>query len=156
DTWKENSAERTGMATATSETPLIIFDCDGVLVDSEPISLAVLVEALNAAGVTLDERRAKDLFLGRSLASMIAFARDEYGLAIDDAFLTAMRLSLYERFRAELKPVDGILDALAAIDEQGIAWCVASSSQPERIELSLTVTGILPRFAPRIFSATMV
>ncbi|MCL6707333.1 HAD family hydrolase [Pseudomonas sp. R2.Fl] len=144
------------MATAKSETPLIIFDCDGVLVDSEPISLAVLVEALNAAGVALDERRAKDLFLGRSLASMIATARDEYGLAIDDAFLTAMRLSLYERFRAELKPVDGILDTLAAMDEHGIDWCVASSSQPERIELSLTVAGILPRFSPRIFSASMV
>jgi haloacid dehalogenase superfamily, subfamily IA, variant 3 with third motif having DD or ED len=144
------------MTTAKSETPLIIFDCDGVLVDSEPISLAVLVEALNAAGVAVDEHRAKDLFLGRSLASMIATAHDEYGLSIDDAFLTAMRLSLYERFRAELKPVDGILEALAALEERGIDWCVASSSQPERIELSLTVAGILPRFSPRIFSATMV
>ncbi|MBO3761942.1 HAD family hydrolase [Ciceribacter sp. L1K22] len=144
------------MTIATSKTPLIIFDCDGVLVDSEPISLAVLVEALAEAGAPMDETRARELFLGRSLASMIATARDEYGLSIDDAFLSAMRLKLYDRFQEELQAIEGIADTLGALTTAGIDWCVASSSQPERIELSLTVTGILPRFAPRIFSASMV
>lgn len=127
-----------------------------MLVDSEPISLAVLVELLADAGIAMDVERATELFLGRSLASMIATARDVYGLAIDDAFLDAMRRKLYARFRTDLRPVTGILEALAALNTAGIDWCVASSSQPERIELSLTVTGIKPRFDPPIFSATMV
>lgn len=144
------------MTKTTSKTPLIIFDCDGVLVDSEPISLAVLVDALAEAGARMDEARARQLFLGRSLASMIATAHVECGLAIDDAFLSAMRLKLYERFKEELQAIDGIADALDDLGTAGVDWCVASSSQPERIELSLTVTGILPRFSPRIFSASMV
>lgn len=138
---------------AAKATELVIFDCDGVLVDSEPISLAVLVEALAAAGVAMSEEEAHDRFLGRSLKSMSEILHDEYGLAIDAAFLEAMRKVLYERFRLELQPIDGIAET---VDGLGIAHCVASSSQPERIRLSLSVTGLIDRFEPNIFSATMV
>ena len=137
-------------------TPFVIFDCDGVLVDSEPISLAVLIEMLTEAGIAIDEARARELFLGRSLGSLIVTAKQEYGLDIDDAFLGSMRIALYQRFRAELKAIENIAVALEGLEESGIDWCVASSSQPERIELSLNVAGILPRFKPSIFSATMV
>jgi HAD superfamily hydrolase (TIGR01509 family) len=132
---------------------LVIFDCDGVLVDSEPISLSVLVEALDAAGVTMTTAEASERFLGRSLKSMSAILHDEYGLATDDAFLEAMRKRLYARFRQELKSVAGIREAVEQLDA---ACCVASSSQPERIRLSLTVTGLIDLFDPHIFSATMV
>jgi len=138
---------------AAKTTELVIFDCDGVLVDSEPISIAVLVEALAAAGVTMSEEEAHVRFLGRSLKSMSEILHDDYGLAIDAAFLDAMRKVLYERFRAELQAVDGVAET---VDALGIAHCVASSSQPERIRLSLTVTGLLSRFEPNIFSASMV
>jgi HAD superfamily hydrolase (TIGR01509 family) len=136
-----------------TRTDLIIFDCDGVLVDSEPISLAVLVEALAAAGVAMSEEEAHERFLGRSLKSMSEILQDEHGLAVDAAFLEAMRKVLYERFRRELQPIAGIAET---VDGLGIAHCVASSSQPERIRLSLSVTGLLDRFEPNIFSATMV
>ncbi|MCR6500415.1 HAD family hydrolase [Shinella sp. CPCC 101442] len=138
---------------AAKATELVIFDCDGVLVDSEPISLAVLVEALAAAGVAMSEEDAHDRFLGRSLKSMSEILHEEYGLAIDAAFLDSMRKVLYERFRAELQPIDGIAET---VDRLGVAHCVASSSQPERIRLSLSVTGLIDRFEPHIFSATMV
>jgi HAD superfamily hydrolase (TIGR01509 family) len=138
---------------AAKTTELVIFDCDGVLVDSEPISIAVLVEALAAAGVTMSEEEAHVRFLGRSLKSMSEILHDDYGLAIDAAFLDAMRKVLYERFRAELRAVEGVAET---VDVLGIAHCVASSSQPERIRLSLTVTGLLSRFEPNIFSASMV
>lgn len=138
---------------AATATELVIFDCDGVLVDSEPISLAVLVEALAAAGVAMSEEEAHARFLGRSLKSMSEILHDDYGLAIDAAFLESMRKVLYERFRAELQPIDGIAET---VDGLGIAHCVASSSQPERIRLSLSVTGLIDRFEPNIFSATMV
>ncbi|WP_313524378.1 HAD family hydrolase [Shinella sp.] len=138
---------------AATATELVIFDCDGVLVDSEPISLAVLVEALAAAGVAMSEEEAHARFLGRSLKSMSEILHDEYGLAIDTAFLDSMRKVLYERFRAELRPIDGIAET---VDGLGIAYCVASSSQPERIRLSLSVTGLIDKFEPNIFSASMV
>ncbi|WP_421590229.1 HAD family hydrolase [Shinella sp. M27] len=138
---------------AAKATELVIFDCDGVLVDSEPISLTVLVEALAAAGVAMSEAEAHERFLGRSLKSTSEILHDEYGLAIDAAFLESMRKVLYERFRTELQPIDGIAET---VDRLGIAHCVASSSQPERIRLSLSVTGLIDKFEPNIFSASMV
>jgi HAD superfamily hydrolase (TIGR01509 family) len=138
---------------AAKQTELVIFDCDGVLVDSEPISLAVLVEALATAGVAMSAEEAHERFLGRSLKSMSEILHADYGLAIDAAFLEAMRKVLYERFRAELQPINGIAET---VDRLGIAHCVASSSQLERIRLSLSVTGLIDRFEPNIFSASMV
>lgn len=142
------------MAAATA--PLVIFDCDGVLVDSEPISLDVLVLSLQEAGVGIETDSARSLFLGRSLAAVIDTARESYGVELGDTFLSGMRAMLYRRLREELRAIDGIVATLTALDDHGIAWCVASSSQIERIELSLTVAGIIPRFHPPVFSSSMV
>ena len=132
---------------------LVIFDCDGVLVDSEPISLRLLLSTLAAAGVELTPAEADALFLGRSLATTRAIVARDYGLTVTDAALDAMRRELYDAFRRELQPIPGIA---ATLDALGVPFCVASSSQPERIELSLTVTGLWPRFEGRVFSSTMV
>ncbi|MBD9373314.1 HAD family hydrolase [Rhizobium sp. ARZ01] len=138
---------------AAGPIELVIFDCDGVLVDSEPISLAVLVEALDSAGVSMDEDEAADRFLGKSLKSMSDILHEDFGLAIDDHFLENMRKSLYLRFRTELQPIGGVRVAIQGLP---VPFCVASSSQPERIRLSLAVTGLLDQFEPNIFSASMV
>lgn len=132
---------------------LIIFDCDGVLVDSEPIAIRVLVEGLTALGHAIDEAAAYEKFLGRSLAAMQAILRDESGLALSPDDLERMRLSLFEAYRRELKPIPGVIELL---DDLAVPYCVASSSQPERLRFSLEVTGLLPRFAPHLFSAAMV
>ena len=105
---------------------LVIFDCDGVLVDSEPLSLDVLVRVLRNAGVDMDAEEATERFLGKSLKTMSDILHDDYGLAVDDHFLEQMRLDLYQRFRQELQPVAGIATAL---DELDLPRCVASSSQ---------------------------
>ncbi|NKN35614.1 HAD family hydrolase [Agrobacterium sp. a22-2] len=141
---------------AQTARQLIIFDCDGVLVDSEPISVDVLVDALGAAGVSIDSDEAYRRFLGRSLGAVIETARDEFGLEIDEAFLLKLRTDLYARFRRDLQPIPGVATALDDLQTKGFSWCVASSSQRERIELSLTVTGLIDRFVPNIFSASMV
>ncbi len=135
---------------------LIIFDCDGVLVDSEPIALSVLTETLGMSGITIDEEGAAKRYLGRSLTTVRNLVREEYGLQIDDRFLNRMRDMLYTRFRSELRPIHGIHAALDGLEEAGITWCVASSSQSERIALCLSATGMLDRFSPHIFSASMV
>lgn len=139
------------MASATE--PLIIFDCDGVLVDSEPLSVRVLVEALGRRGISMDDAEVYRRFLGRSLATVTKTMREEYGIEADEAFLEEIRLDLYALFRTDLRPINGIAKVL---DRMKYLRCVASSSQPERIRLSLSLTGLLDRLEPNIYSATMV
>ncbi len=132
---------------------LVIFDCDGVLVDSEPIAMRLLLETLGEAGLVMTPEAASELFLGRSLASMRAVLAEDFGLTLSDAALAGMRRRLYAAFEAELRPIPGVAEVLAALP---MPFCVASSSQPERIELSLKVAGLWPRFEGRMFSATEV
>jgi HAD superfamily hydrolase (TIGR01509 family) len=137
----------------TGTDGLVIFDCDGVLVDSEPIAMRVLLETLAADGLHLDSPTGFDRFLGRSLTSIREILAHEYQLDLSDAALETMRRDLYAAFRAELRPTPGVTAALETMTQP---FCVASSSQPERIRLSLDVTGLLRYFGNRIFSATMV
>jgi len=132
---------------------LVIFDCDGVLVDSEPISIAVLREMIRTAGHEIDEDVAYERFLGRSMASICASLAHDPGIEITPQQLGAMRERLNARFRSELKAIDGVAWALQTLP---MTRCVASSSKPERIALSLTVTGLFPLLEPHIYSATMV
>jgi HAD superfamily hydrolase (TIGR01509 family) len=132
---------------------LVIFDCDGVLVDSEPISIGVLLDVVGEAGVVISEDVAYRRFLGRSMATIVGTIQEEFGLVVTDKHLAEMRSRLHDRFHRELQPIP---EVGWAIDNIGTRSCVASSSQPERIRLSLSVTGLLDRLEPRIFSATMV
>jgi HAD superfamily hydrolase (TIGR01509 family) len=132
---------------------LIIFDCDGVLVDSEPLAMRVLLEAVRAEGVDIDLDTGFREFLGRSMAAVTAHLNATYRLQLNDAALERMRASLYALYERELQPMAGLIDALGEID---VPACVASSSQMERIRLSLTLTGLIDRFEPAIFSAAMV
>lgn len=136
---------------------LVIFDCDGVLVDSEPISIGVLVDLVAKSGHALSEEEAYERFLGKSMASICAMLGKDPGIEVTPAHLEAMRAALYSRFRAELQPIAGVAEALDRLEREfSLPRCVASSSQPERISLSLQVTGLLDRLRPHIFSATMV
>lgn len=132
---------------------LVIFDCDGVLVDSEPISTEVLAEVLAEAGCPVDAATIYDRFLGRSLTSTLQVLRDDFAMELTEAHLAQMREKLYARFRTDLRPIEGVAEAIRALP---CKVCVASSSQPERIRLSLELTGLAPLFGPHVFSATMV
>ncbi|NIA68341.1 HAD family hydrolase [Pelagibius litoralis] len=132
---------------------LIIFDCDGVLVDSEPLSMRILLQAIAEAGAEIDAAQGYEAFLGKSLASVCALLRRDYRVDMDDAALERMREHLYQAIRQELQPIAGIAEAL---DGLARPVCVASSSQPERIGLSLEVTGLAPFFNGHVFSASMV
>ena len=132
---------------------LIIFDCDGVLVNSEPLAMRILLETIAEAGAVIDAGEAQEAFLGKSLASVCELLRRERGIDIDAAALERMRERLYETFRQELRPVSGVTEVLG---EVGRPFCIASSSQLERIDLALEVTGLAPFFNGNVFSAAMV
>ncbi len=132
---------------------LVIFDCDGVLVDSEPLSVLAMQAMMARHGCEISEEVIYDRLLGRSLLSATAIFRDDFGVDLSPADMETWRADLYRRFQEKLRPVPHIAQALRELRRP---VCVASSSQPERIALSLELTGLLPWFAPHLFSATMV
>jgi HAD superfamily hydrolase (TIGR01509 family) len=132
---------------------LVILDCDGVLVDSETISVGVLLDVVRKAGADIEEEQAYRLFLGRSMAAVEDALRSEFGLKLSDAQLDGIRTETFRRFRERLRPMPGALEALARLKA---LRCVASSSSPERIRLSLSLTGLLEKLEPHIYSASMV
>ena len=132
---------------------LVIFDCDGVLVDSEALSVSALLGMIELAGGTVSEDAAYEHFLGKSMKSVREILGQEFGLEISDQHLTAMRVDLMRKFREELKPIAGVKEVLPRL---GRPCCVASSGTLERIRYALDVTGLLPLLEPHLFSATMV
>jgi HAD superfamily hydrolase (TIGR01509 family) len=140
----------------TSAAPLVIFDCDGVLVDSEPIANRVLAALLSGAGVPTTTEESMRRYTGRSLPEIIDGLEEELGRKLCDDrgdFIEAYRAGVFAGFRDGLRPIDGVAQALARIAPRK---CVASSSRPDRIELSLRLTGLLDHFEGRLFSAVEV
>jgi FGGY-family pentulose kinase/HAD superfamily hydrolase (TIGR01509 family) len=135
-----------------SNFDLVIFDCDGVLVDSEIIAINALIVMFGRAGLTITFEEARSRFLGRSVASILKMVANDHGVELGRDALELMRNELYAAFRDELLPISGIARTLKALQ---MPFCVASSSQPERIRLSLEVTGLLSDFDGHIYSATM-
>jgi len=135
---------------------LTIFDCDGVLVDSEPLANRAFAEALQAHGFAMSYEDCLEHLVGLSLPACAALLERRFGRPLPDGFLTALQARTYARFHAELRPVDGIVAALDRIERAGFATCVASSGEPAKLRVSLGATGLWARFEGRIFSAVEV
>jgi HAD superfamily hydrolase (TIGR01509 family) len=135
------------MATSVS---LIIFDCDGVLVDSEGIAGRVLLDAMRDIGLFETEEAVLDVFKGQSMQACLALVSARLGRQLPADFERKLRADTAEAFRSGLRPIPGIETAL---DRIGLDYCVASSGPVEKIRLSLSLTGLLPRFEGKIFSA---
>lgn len=131
----------------------LIFDCDGVLVDSEAIALEVLAQAVTALGYPTDAAECRSRFMGKSLKDVLAGIEALTGQKLPPDWGQAANTQLFARFAAELQPVAGIAAAIAALP---YPRCVASSSQFDRIRLSLSITGLAPLFGANVFSATQV
>jgi HAD superfamily hydrolase (TIGR01509 family) len=131
----------------------IVFDCDGVLVDSEPLSIGYECRALNALGWPISYEECLLRFVGLSQASANAIIEQELGRPLPEGFGERLQNEIVAAFDAELRPIPHVAEAIDAID---LPRCVASSSQPFRIRKALAVTGLLARFDPWIYSASMV
>lgn len=140
----------------TSPFDLIIFDCDGVLVDSERLAVRIEVEILADLGWELTEADIVERFVGRSHEYMTAEVSRHIGreLALDwdDAYTPLYRAA----FEEELTPVAGIVEALDAIAAASLPTCVASSGSHDKMRITLGLTDLYERFEGRIYSASEV
>jgi HAD superfamily hydrolase (TIGR01509 family) len=131
---------------------LIIFDCDGVLVDSEVLSCRCLSEALAAHGIRLEVAEALDLFLGRSTAAVLQHYSGQ-GRKLPESFPADLKARVRRSFQSSLQPIPGVGSLLSSL---ATPHCVASSSDLDRVSLSLARTGLAFHFGDRLYTSQMV
>ena len=142
-------------ADALDGVALVIFDFDGVIADSEVLSLGTLRDALADSGLHMPLDQVRSLFLGKSLASIQEYIKQNGPAGATDGFAQRWQSALYERLAQELKPMPVLVPFLEHLTERGIRFCVASSSTFERIRLSLRAMRLEERFS-NLFSAEQV
>lgn len=136
---------------------LLIFDCDGVLVDSEPTSNRVLAAAISAVGLPMSAEQVADSFEGMRLADIQSGVEAQLGRRLPAGWLADFEADRVAAFEKDLAPVSGIDAVLEQAVAAGIPMCVASQARREKTALTLGLTG-LRRFFPEavLFSSTMV
>ncbi|NGX95014.1 MAG: HAD family hydrolase [Candidatus Afipia apatlaquensis] len=137
----------------SSPYDLIIFDCDGVLVDSEALACVVHAEVLTEYGYAISAEQVHDRFLGRSAREARLEVETELGRAFPDSYTAQLRATIDRVFGEQLQPVPHIFETLDRLSRR---ICVASSGTPTRIRSSLGTTGLIGRFDPHLFSAMQV
>jgi HAD superfamily hydrolase (TIGR01509 family) len=135
---------------------LIIFDCDGVLVNSEPIGNRLIAEALTEAGLPMSSDGALYEFLGGKLTLIKIGAEEKLGRKLPDDWVAKIYEKQFEAFHRELEKIPGIDGVLDAIEAASVPMCVGSNGPPNKMEVSLGITGLYPRFDGRIYSADHV
>jgi HAD superfamily hydrolase (TIGR01509 family) len=140
------------MIAAHPKPDLVIFDCDGVLVDSEVLSCQCLSEVLGECGIALSEDEAVELFLGRSSAALLSHYKDDRRVN-PETFLPELKSRVLQRFSQRLRPIPGVEAVVSRLESLS---CVASSSDLDRVSQSLALTGLASLFGSRLYTAQMV
>ena len=132
---------------------LVIFDCDGVLIDSEPIANAVFSEMLATVGITMSPADVMRTFVGRSRDTCIEMAGRMRGGALPADFAQRWDDAFHVVLERDVKPVEGIPELLRSLK---IPYCVASNGEPTHMEKGLEAAGLMPLVKGRLFSAKLV
>ncbi len=143
--------------TANATPPdLVIFDCDGVLVDSEPIAIRVTAAAITRLGYPISTRELRAATLGVTVADEMAMIEKWIGGPLPADWEGKVREEIHAAFRQSLQPVPGAQEVVALVQSRNISFCIASSGSLDKMELTLGLTGLRRYFGERIFSSSMV
>jgi HAD superfamily hydrolase (TIGR01509 family) len=132
---------------------LVIFDCDGVLVDSEQITNSVFAAMLSEIGLPVTLEYISNTFVGQPMTVCVEIIQESLGKPIPDNFVTEFRQRNKKDLSKKLKPIKGIHDVLS---QMKTSYCVASNSTREMVQTKLDITGLLPYFEGKIFSVVDV
>lgn len=135
---------------------LVIFDCDGVLVDSEPLANRIEAEYFTRLGAPMSAEEAGAQFKGKTVGQVAAALEARIGRALTPEFGYDWAMTTALGFLRELQPVPGVKDLIERVRAQGVPICVASQSPLPRVLLSLHLTGLAEYFGDRVFTASMV
>ena len=132
---------------------LVIFDCDGVLVDSEPIANAVLAKHLSELGAphTIDDCYRH--YRGLSMPAVVEKIQSLFPIMLPQDFLGKLQQETFAAFAQQLRPIPGVVPVLNDLREKAVPFCVASSGSHDKLAHTLTTTGLMAHFQGRIFSA---
>ena len=139
--------------TGREPVELLIFDCDGVLIDSEIVVCRLTAEELSRLGYAVSTEEVIERFAGRPEYAMIAEIERHWGRAVPAAYFPAIRSRIDAAYATELRIMPGIASLVRRI---GVDFCVASSSYPAKLALGLRSVGLYESFAPNVLSATAV
>ena len=131
---------------------LVIFDCDGVLVDSEFVANKVIAENLSRHGLRLSVPESMATFMGSSMVAVRDKARS-LGADLPEDWIATLYAEMYAALRQGVDVIAGIPALLDRLDAAGIPYCVASNGSDEKMDITLGATGLAPRFAARRYSA---
>ncbi len=144
------------MLRAMKKPTLVIFDCDGVLVDTETIAGAMFSEFVRAEGYSGSHEECLRTFRGRSMKSAIEIVEADIGRTLPQDWGEAIEEQVQAIFRRSVDPIPHVHHVTTAIETRGLERCVASSSVMTHIENSVEKIGLVDHFAGNLFSATMV
>ena len=144
------------MKNAARPFDAILFDCDGVLVDSEPITLKVMTASLNAVGLPLSYPQVVQRFLGKSLPEEIPAIEAELGRPLPSDFIARFRADRNVALERDIVAIPGILDLLVRLQSLGIAFAVASGADCAKMQITLGKTGLLTFFDGAMVGSDMV
>lgn len=130
---------------------LVLFDCDGVLVDSETITANVLCENLRRHGLDISKDRLADLFLGGTIIKLAETAR-QMGAALPDTWIDDTYLDIFAALDEQVKVVPGIWHVLDCLDAAGIPYAIGSNGPHRKMDVTLGRTGLGERFKGRVYS----
>lgn len=132
---------------------LVIFDCDGVLIDSEVLSMQTWKLLLSEQGVTLTKNYFTNKFLGKSMAHVVTTIKADFNISLSESDLSRFNQLLSEAFTSSLRPMKGVRNILTTLN---VPFCLATSSSPQRTEHALNCTGLTPFFINNRFTRSMV
>ena len=135
---------------------VVIFDCDGVLVDSEPIANRILASAISGLGHPISVGETRKAFVGTSMSHVMQTVEAWTGQPLPGDWLERLQNDTFTAFRESLRPVPGVDQIVMQLDALGTPICVASSGTLEKIELTLGLTGLRHYFGESVFSSSMV